>query len=181
MLIVPEGKNATERKYFDHFRLQQNCPYAIIIRKAGNRTSPQGLLRIAETAWEELELQEENGDCAYIVLDLDCKAEKLETINSLQEHAKTPIRFIMSNPCFEVWYLMHYQSSVGTCQTSGQILRQLRKHVPNYQKKSDVAENLIPKTPKALDNWRKVKQQNKKWPSAQCIMTDVPEIVKKLI
>ena len=69
-LIIAEGRNKTETNYFSHFQDQEK-PYILRMVKAGSNTDIESLYKTICNRWEELELSEEEGDCAFIVFDLD--------------------------------------------------------------------------------------------------------------
>lgn len=48
--------------------------------------------------------------------------------------AKLDVRLAVSNPCFELWLLLHYQDCAAPLCDAKAVLRQLAKHVPGYQK-----------------------------------------------
>ena len=68
--------------------------------------------------WNELELEEDIGDKGFIVLDIDNDERKAIKVYELIQNNKYPsIRFIVSNPAFEVWFLLHFniQQSIFLC------------------------------------------------------------------
>ena len=82
MLIVAEGRNKTEKQYFGSF---QNQHGKYVIRFAtGLETDPVGMLKAVEKAWSKNELSTKDGDKAYIVLDMDCKPDKIRLVKELQ-------------------------------------------------------------------------------------------------
>lgn len=68
MLITAEGRNKTEKQYFNSFQ-DQHGKYSIRFA-TGLETDPVGMLKAMEKAWKKNELSEKDGDKAYIVLGL---------------------------------------------------------------------------------------------------------------
>lgn len=48
--------------------------------------------------------------------------------------AKLNVRLAVSNPCFELWLLLHHQDCAAPLCDTKAVLRQLAKQVPGYQK-----------------------------------------------
>ena len=44
------------------------------------------MLKAMENAWKKNELSEKDGDKAYIVLDMDCKPEKIQLVKELAKY-----------------------------------------------------------------------------------------------
>ena len=105
MLITAEGRNKTEKQYFNSFQ-DQHGKYSIRFA-TGLETDPVGMLKAMEKTWKKNELSEKDGDKAYIVLDMDCIPEKIQLVKELHKKSKN-IQFIVSNPCIEVWFILHF-------------------------------------------------------------------------
>lgn len=84
MLITAEGRNKTEKQYFNSFQ-DQHGKYSIRFA-TGLETDPVGMLKAMEKAWKKNELSEKDGDKAYIVLDMDCKPEKIQLVKELAKY-----------------------------------------------------------------------------------------------
>lgn len=44
------------------------------------------------------------------------------------------VRLAVSNPCFEVWLLLHHEERPSAFRAAGEVVRRLRKYVPAYDK-----------------------------------------------
>lgn len=182
MLITAEGKNKTEKQYFSSFQ-NQYSKYSIRFVK-GLETDPTGMLKTMERAWKKNELSEIDGDKAYIVLDIDCKPAKIQLVKKLQKKSKN-IRFIVSNPCFELWFILHFIYTTRQFKDSKEPKKELAKYIPGYEENKDVSEILRPMLNDAKENLDKLKSYYEtlgvEWGSAECNpMTDVVEIMEEL-
>ena len=121
IIITAEGKNETEAKYFDGFRTP-DCPYIIKIHKAGNLTDPTKLAESIRKRWAAEEADVRTGDMAFVVVDLDNKEDKAKEIQQLEAKNRVE-KFIVSNPCFEVWYLLHYGFSTKSYINADAVIR----------------------------------------------------------
>lgn len=181
ILIAAEGKNATEKNYFSSF-CKAHVGFVIHFVKKGS-TDPENMMNDLDDAWERENLNSDNGDKGYIVLDLDCSEKKANLIKRLSsQHGK----FIVSNPCFEVWFLMHFQCSTHSFANCSEVIEALRKHIPGYQKNFDVysiIEQRLDDT--ALPNADKIdrtyKNEKFEWPTSHFNpKTAVPELIRDL-
>lgn len=180
ILIIAEGKNVTETVYFNSFQ-NQHSRYSIRILSVGHETDPQNMLMRIEDFWKKQELKAENGDRAFVVLDLDCDDKKADLIKKLSQKS-TNTRFIVSNPCFEVWFLLHFRYSTHSYLNSNEVIADLKSYIPNYEKTTDISCKIINNIDIAIDNAFKLKSYydslERKWPSNDCNpRTDVPIII----
>ena len=183
IIITAEGKNETEAQYFNHFRTA-DCPYIIKFHKAGHLTDPTKLAESIRQRWDAEEADERTGDMAFVVVDLDNNEEKAKEIQQLE--AKNGVeKFIVSNPCFEVWYLLHYGFSTKSYINADAVIRELKKHYSEYEKTSDMYPLLKDKMDDAIANAEKLEAYNNVeehlYPDVKCNpYTDVHKIVKML-
>ena len=180
ILIIAEGQNVTESQYFRHFQ-EQHVDYNIKILIPGHITDPSGMQKMILRYWDQNEMDEEKGDVAFIVLDLDCDSEKGKLIRKLEKENENA-RFVVSNPCFEVWFLLHFRYSTRAYYTSSEVVRDLRKYIPGYEKNTDVAVLLANDIETAMRNAERLLKHflgiGAEWPSNECNpRTDVPVII----
>lgn len=164
VLIVTEGSQ-TEPKYFDSFRSRQtNIDIQVVSGGAGSGTDYASLVRKAVAYMEKNGLSPQNGDRLWIVADADVnynvpdpvavKSRQLETAK--KNAAKHGIQIALSNPCFEIWFLLHFKYTSGHLQDYSAVLAQLRSYLPDYEKTVDVAAILAEHTEQAMHNAEKL-------------------------
>jgi hypothetical protein len=183
MTITAEGKNKTESLYFASFQ-DQYGKYNIKFVKTGLDTDPAGMLKSMNTYWKNNALSEKNGDKSYIVLDMDCNPEKIRLVEKLQKQSKNII-FITSNPCIEVWFLLHYAYSTHQYKDSREPKRELAKYIDGYEENTDIADIIRPYICEADNRVEQLKKNYEsigiKWGDVGCNpMTDVPIVLKNL-
>lgn len=93
---------------------------------------------------------------------------------------------ILSNPCFEVWFLLHFRFSTKGYNNNEAVLNDLKKYWPQYEKKIGSYAELQPKTIEAVNNAKKVKTYFEKSNSTSDIVkcnssTDVYKFVEVLL
>ena len=137
VLIVTEGKNKTETLYFSHFK--SNDKYVLKFVK-GNYTDPANIYRTLQTEMIEKELKAELGDKAYLVVDADmlADAKKEAALEMMLTKANETFQPVVSNPCFEVWYLAHFINRMSAYADNKKVLNRLKVFIPKYTKNLDV-------------------------------------------
>jgi len=157
LLIAAEGNNKTETNYFRNFQ-RDNVSIKTI---SGNETSPVQLAdRLIHEA-NDLDLQED--DLAVCLVDSDFDSAKdiqLKQADQKLEKAckkQRMLKMILSNPCFEKWYLCHFSSSSRNYNSSKELLKELESYIPGYRKSDNVYPLYLKgKTQKAIDNAKKL-------------------------
>lgn len=182
MLITAEGRNKTEKQYFNSFQ-DQHGKYSIRFA-TGLETDPVGMLRTMGKAWKKNELSEKDGDKAYIVLDMDCKPEKIRLVKELQKKSKN-IKFIVSNPCIEVWFILHFIYTTHQFKDSKEPKKELAKYIPEYEESMDISAILRPMLNDAENHLVQLKGYYETlgvaWGDADCNpMTDIVEVLEEL-
>ena len=183
-LFLAEGKNKTETLYFNNFQSQEN-DYVIRFAKAGNRTDATSLYDCMLEKWREWELSAEKGDRGFIVLDIDNSPQKVETVAKLvANNNNSAIEFIVSNPTFEVWFLLHFKYTTKYFADGEAVIRELKRYIPDYEKSKDYYDICSCKIQDALSSANKLERQYKEveWPSLMCNpRTDVGKVVSFLV
>lgn len=136
-LIVCEGRNKTETKYLSHFN-KRDGSVRLIIKSSGD-TDPTSMIAQAETIAESKGIGENAGDRIICLMDLDINDKKAQLIQSLRsKHSKVEIS--ISNPCFEIWFLLHFTNHPRRENTSQNVKKQLVSYVPNYTESMDILQ-----------------------------------------
>lgn len=125
ILIVTEGSQ-TEPKYFEHYRSRQtNIDIRVVgSRTKGGETDYLGLIRKAVEYQSKNQISASNGDAVWVVADGDVNYNNPDPIaakDTLLSRARKladakGIHIAISNPCFEFWYLLHFQYTIKIFQ-----------------------------------------------------------------
>ena len=135
ILLVCEGKNKSERKYFSHFQ-ERDTAYRLII-KDSEATDVLGMAKRAKNLYAEYQMDSQIGDHAFCLVDLDLRTDKY--LSLLQAKKRFPtVEFIVSNPCFEVWLLYYFSANPKAETSSKSVKEQLKKYIPEYEEALDV-------------------------------------------
>ena len=135
LLLVCEGRNKTERKYFSHYQVRESH-YRLAI-KDSEATDVMGMARHAANLYKEYQMDPAIGDLAFCLIDLDLRRDKYDAY--LKAKQKYPqVRFIVSNPCFEIWLLYYFTENPKAESSSQAVKEQMKKYVPGYNEAMDV-------------------------------------------
>lgn len=132
ILLGTEGKNETESNYFREFNRKQNT-YVIKDAK-GNNTDPEGIVADTINSLKQEGIDYVEGDLAFCVFDADTNPAKQRQISrAVQLANKHGIEVLLSAPCFEIWFLQHFDYSTAQL-TSEAAIEKLSRYIPDYKK-----------------------------------------------
>jgi len=157
-ILVCEGKK-TEDIYFKSFR-RRGCNLRIITIP-DNKTDPENLVRLARKQISKWGIDFDYGDQIWCIFDADNNSNS-SIANATKEATKSNIQIAFSNPCFELWYYLHYKYYQNRIN-SDKLIEKLDKCIPNcYQKNRDICSILEPNTAKAISNASKLNDYHNK-------------------
>lgn len=155
ILIGAEGKNQTERKYFKAFN-QVQSEYKIMAGK-GNNTDPVGVVEDLLKSAKQEELDLKDGDILACFIDVDFKNGRDQELRAAMKLARqNNISVFLSNPCFEIWYLLHFRYSTKLYGSNEEIIKELSSYISDYSKSKDVYDVIENKIDQALLNTKRL-------------------------
>ncbi len=154
LVLVCEGKK-TERNYFKHFKARNNGLRIEIPNTTV--TDPENLVKFALSQIPKYDLDLVHGDQIWCIFDVDTNTD--ESIQKTVSLAKDKIRLCISNPCFEIWYLLHFNYTDQRVSSSD-LQSRLKKYIPEYNKTKDYFDFLLHNRETAIKNANKLNQSN---------------------
>lgn len=155
ILLATEGKNKTETLYFDRLP-NNNC---VIHYAPGNYTDPVNMINALKMEYDYLELDPTLGDAAYCLIDGDLNQQKDKQIAQADVEAGKRIKVIVSNPCFEIWFLCHFIKTTKHFSSNKEVIKALNKYIPNYCKNMEnIWDEIGDKTKLAIANAEALEQ-----------------------
>jgi hypothetical protein len=135
VLIVCEGAK-TEPTYFHALRKDKGLT-AVTVR--GEGADPKGIVETARDVYREAAASGEPFDEVWCVFDRDDHQWIAEAINQAENQPDGNFHVAFSNPCFELWYLLHFGDSAGYVERA-EVVRRLRRgdHLGAYEKAMNV-------------------------------------------
>lgn len=185
IIIICEGKD-TETTYFENFNSKYTKVDVRIIDKSskgknkGRATDPESLVKKSiEILAKDYDINEKDGDRVWCIFDVDINYNNNNAIqNKVTEISKAMIlskknhiRLGISNPCFELWYLLHFEYTTANLKDYNDVKKRLDKHIKNYNKNKNVYDEIKPYLKEAINRAKKLKQYHenigKTLPSAE--------------
>lgn len=172
ILIICEGKD-TETIYLDNFNSKYTKVDVRIAdrnsrgKNKGKATDPASLVKKAiEIQNKDYDIDEKDGDRVWCVFDVDINYNNNNAIQSKTTEIdkartlsnKNHIRLGISNPCFELWYLLHFEYTTANLKDYNDVKQRLGKYIQNYDKNKNVYELIKPYLNDAINRAKKLKQ-----------------------
>ena len=149
--IVCEGRNQTERTYFNHFK-DRYAPYNLYIENS-EATDISSMAKKANAIFADKQLDAALGDKVYCLVDLDLDNDKYDKYVKAKKRYKN-IELIPSNPCFEIWLMYYFTKNPRVIGSSQKVKDAMAKYIPGYTESMDVVAvaNLLDKHLIAINN-----------------------------
>lgn len=145
ILVLCCGKR-TEPQYFNGLVRHVRSPSVAVKIKTGS-SDPAGLVAQAKVF-----LDSDNFDQVWCVVDVD----EFDIARAVMAVGSEPkIRLAVSNTCFELWLLLHFQDHTAFLTNCDKAAKLLRRHVPGYEK-SVVFRTYAPGLRDAIERGRKL-------------------------
>lgn len=156
ILIKYEGKKSAEQIYFNNFKRRDlRIKYA-----TGNSTDIKGMLDDLIIYMNKEDINVENKDKIYLIVDTDLKDSKInELLEICEKCQKYGIEIITSAPTFEIWYLIHFRSNNLVFQNSESVKRALKEYVPDYKETKNIYSTIKNKTDNAIEIAKQLEQR----------------------
>ncbi len=150
VIIVCEGAK-TEKKYFNGLKTWNSG--VDIVPVHGKCTDPKSIVKFAEDRMKRkwsFDLKE--GDGVWCVFDVDENTDQI--LKDTHERAKTKkIEIALSNPCFELWFLLHYKRVLSQISRED-ASTELKTFIEGYEKNKSINHLLKGNLSTAIDNAR---------------------------
>jgi hypothetical protein len=168
MLIVVEGQE-TEYNYFSDLKEDLKLPTTTIKVASGSGGSCINIVKNAIKLCEANQRDNQKKgkpkyDEVFCIFDGD-RPEYQEAINDAHRYSVSKIEPILSIPCFEFWFLLHYRYTSSPFENCQQVIDQLNRElkqvgIEDYDKsKSGYYSLLKLKLNQAIANAQKLEKQ----------------------
>lgn len=158
IFVSAEGKNKTETNYLRGFS-NRNFVFRFV---SSGKTDPVKMSQELIRKMEADGFDRQSGDLAYCLIDGDNASYKNKQIKQADAVAKKHgFQVILSNPCFEVWFLCHFSGSTKQFNNSDEVIDELKKYLPDYSKSlGNMKTNLSGKISTAINNAKSLREWN---------------------
>ena len=186
MFLSLEGNNRTEKLYLQSLNEDYGEKFALNYT-SGHETDLRNMWKALHELIRD-SFSPEDGDKAYCLCDCDYESYKLERIKEIKQEARrSHAKLIVSNPCFELWFLNHFRYSTKSYTTNRELIADLCNYVPCYEKNIDYYSAYLKlKTSDAMKNSIvQIKQSSNSGLSDHFIPenpgTEIPVIVQEML
>lgn len=118
--IFCEGTR-TEPEYLSALRrhpaVRQLAAVELVVAKAGGK--PRTLVTAATAAKDKAREQQDEVDEFWCVFDVEQPGQHPGLAEAIRDARRHRIRVAVSNPCFELWLILHFQDQTGWLDTAG--------------------------------------------------------------
>ncbi|WP_419316981.1 RloB family protein [Caulobacter sp. ErkDOM-E] len=132
LLILCEGKN-TEPRYFEEF-IEEHGSRLLSVEVFGAQGAPKTMVDEARRRIKEMRSDRKNyspNDKVWVVFDCDEHPRRKEALEEARVHG---IGVAYSDPCFELWGILHLQEFDAPLDRH-KMQSSFEKVAPNYDKK----------------------------------------------
>lgn len=159
VLIVCEGEK-TEPHYFTALRKQLGLS-SIEVQVCGKECgpAPKSVVEFAKEkkAESRSSTTKVEYDAVWCVIDREAPNANPDLPGVVRMARDNNLNVALSNPCFEYWYICHFEHTGSPLANCAAAVTRLRKHFTNYSKGDPaIVEVLLPKTEIAIDNSRNI-------------------------
>ena len=143
--IFCEGEK-TEPTYFKRWRERGMSVHVIPV----SHTDPVGIVKDVKRKMQMLSFEPAQGDSVWCVYDVDDNSDLvLQKAGKQAKEKKYTV--VVSNPCFELWYILHFEA-IASQLTSAEAQIRILRHISEYSKHVDIFDRLEPFVGTAIQN-----------------------------
>jgi hypothetical protein len=161
-VIATEGEK-TERQYFEMFG-HRRLVVRILPTEADHKSAPYHVLSRLDRFKDAHDLWD--SDTLWLVIDVDHRRPK-ELDGVCQEAQQKGFSLAISNPCFELWLLLHHAETSGADATCNEIEARLQQVTGSYNKLRIEPERFRNGIRSAIDRAKQLDvNPDSRWPAA---------------
>ena len=163
ILIVCEGEK-TEPIYFN--ALKKRLGMAIVdVEVVGEGAAPISVINRAielredrkEIAKKRKSLTKAEYEVIYCVIDVEAPMPHESLARAVNKAESNKFKVILSNPCFEYWYILHFRKTGAPFHTNDEVFSKLKREYRDYSKNDTTIFNVVyPKTDDAIKHSKEV-------------------------
>lgn len=125
-LLVVCGADETEPAYLEGLKQARRNP-AVTVKVKVKPADPDAVVRYAVGLRDRAD---GSYDEVWCVVDVD----EFDVAKAVSTARRKEVSLAISNPCFEYWLLLHFEPCVAPLTCYNDVVRRLRRFVPEYDK-----------------------------------------------
>ena len=186
-IIVTEGAK-TEPNYFKALRDERKLATVQIVFEHSTRTDPVGLTQYAIKLRDERAKGARGGDGVeydevWVVFDLEQPASprRAQAQQARQLPRAGGIQFALSDPCFEYFLLLHFESTTKAFSDCADVTKRLIQSWTGYTKGGPLPSELLARAPIAIGRAKSVREDSTTKGGTNSPSSDVDRLLVQLV
>ena len=154
LIVCEDGKSSPD--YFDRLRKKLHLG-TVNVKICGKEcgSAPISVVGFAKEQKSEIKTSttQDDYDEIFCVVDIDDHPRR-QLQDAIQKARDNGLKLIISNPCFEYWYVLHFEKTGGSYTNRPELYKKLAILLGHKYEKSgcDFFETIYPRTKTAIDN-----------------------------
>jgi len=141
LIVIASEDTYAVKRYFDRFQ-PRRVQFRFLPTEEG-RSSPQAIVARLDAYRAEFEIGDD--DELWYCGDIDhwAAGNHLPNLNVVLSHCHSQRYLVaLSNPCFELWLLLHFEESPGAALNCNEVCERLRAVAGGYSKTNGCVANI---------------------------------------
>lgn len=160
--VVCEGKE-TEPNYFKSLKYDLRLSM-YDVKIIPGITDPLNLVQRGISEKEKSDYKDI--DEVWCVLDKEQYGQNPNFDNAVKLALTNGISLAVTNPAFELWYLLHFEYTDAPFNNATEVIKRLLKFIPKYEKNMEVYPLISENTKNGIDHAKRIKKnRTKNWDS----------------
>jgi len=122
----------------------------------------------------------EEFDEVWCVFDFERAEDKPSLYRAVNKAEAHSLKLAISAPCFEFWYVLHFKYTTQPFQNASEVIKLLKKFMPDYDKTTNIFDKLSGYTDKAILTAKKLRKNQAQEGEYSNPSTQVDKLVEAL-
>jgi hypothetical protein len=134
----------------------------VVVNDASSGSDPVSIIKHAEKLYKESQKENNAFDRVFCVFDKDQHGNYNTAVGMLSK-ANSKFTAITSVPCFEYWFLLHFEYTTKSFSSASAVISDLKKYIPAYSKNNRrIFDTLNARLQIAIQNAEKANESARK-------------------
>jgi hypothetical protein len=161
-LLIVCGAEGTEPEYIRGLNRHLRNP-SVQIKVLEKGRAPAQVVDYGIRRARAAERCGEGYDQLWCVVDVDDYTDHDSAIRTAAEQKSPEAHVIVSNPCFELWLLLHFKDVRHALGGYAGVKPHMAKHVPGYDKTVQFARDYAARYPEAMRRAKSLEPTGERW------------------
>jgi hypothetical protein len=183
ILVVTEGQK-TEPGYLESLRTCLRLAATRVVVCPADGTDPNSIVDCAVSMRHQRLVDAKRGDViaygeSWVVFDSEQRLGTPALADALRKAQQYNLLVALSSPCFEYWFVLHFEYTTAYMCSFHEVENRLKMHVTDYNKSSPPMTQLLPRVAEAVHRAAKCRIEQDK-AGAELPRTDVDLLISAM-